>query len=211
MTDNLPRMPELPYVSRVISSHFEEGRAYITLDNHRNDDFKPYVFMTNDYGNSWKSISNNLPEGGTVNVIREHPRNPDLLFVGTESGAHVSIDRGKEWTRIKGNLPTVPVDDIAIHPRENDLIFGTHGRGIWILDDMTPFEQMGKDVLLSDCYLFDIREVILFNPSSRDYTGTAFSHQIFVAPNPPFGALISYYLNFFVSNIIVFQFKFILK
>jgi len=190
--DKVPGVPKNTYVSRVVASFFGEGTAYVTFDGHRNNDFKPYVFMTTDYGESWKNISANLPEGGTVSVVREHHRNPNLLFVGTERGAFLSIDRGGKWVRIKSNLPIIPVDDIAIHPRENDLIFGTHGRSIWILDDMTPLEQLTKETLASKSYLFDIRQGVIFNPySHKGFIG----HKFFVAPNPPFGAMISYYLR----------------
>jgi len=119
-------VPKFTYVSRIIASHFVESRAYVTFDGHRNSDFKAYVYVTEDLGKTWKSIANNLPQGGTVNVIREHPRNQKLLFVGTERGAYFSIDRRENWIKFEGNFPIVPVDDIAIHPRENDLIFGTH-------------------------------------------------------------------------------------
>jgi photosystem II stability/assembly factor-like uncharacterized protein len=188
----VPRLPKHTYVTRVVASCFKEGTAYATFDGHRNDDFKPYVFMTVDYGESWTNISSNLPQGGTVNVIREHHRNPNLLFVGTERGAYFSIDRGKRWVKFESNLPTVPVDDIAIHPRENDLIFGTHGRSIWVLDDITPLEQLGQDTLLSSAYLFDIRQATIFNPySHKGDLGDKF----FVAQNPDFGVMISYYLK----------------
>ena len=190
--DKVIGLPKYTYVSRVVASHFDEGTAYATFDGHRNDDFKAYVFVTGDYGESWKSISSNLPEGGVVNVIREHPRNPNLLFVGTERGAYLSIDKGQKWVRIKSNLPIVPVDDIAIHPRENDLIFGTHGRSIWVLDDITPLERLTKDVLASSSHLFDIREATTFNP--YNHKGNL-GHKLFVAPNPPLGAVISYYLK----------------
>jgi len=148
--------------------------------------------MTVDYGESWTNISNNLPQGGIVNVIREHHRNPNLLFVGTERGAYFSIDRGKKWVKFKSNLPTVPVDDIAIHSRENDLIFGTHGRSVWILDDINPLEQITKDTLASSAYLFDIRKATIFNPyNHKGNLGDKF----FIAQNPDFGAMISYYLK----------------
>jgi photosystem II stability/assembly factor-like uncharacterized protein len=188
----VPRMPKYTYVTRVVASRFKEGTAYATFDGHRNNDFKAYVFMTTDYGESWKNISFNLPQGGIVNVIREHHRNPNLLFIGTERGAYFSIDRGKKWVKFKSNLPTVPVDDIAIHPRENDLIFGTHGRSVWILDDITPLEQLAKDALASSAYLFDIRKATIFNP--YNHKGNL-GHKFFVAQNPPFGATISYYLK----------------
>ncbi|MCK4245434.1 MAG: hypothetical protein KAX20_07405, partial [Candidatus Omnitrophica bacterium] len=190
--NRIPEVPKYTYVSRVIASRFDEGRAYVTFDGHRNDDFKPYVFVTVDYGESWRSIAGNLPEGGTLNVIREHHRNPNLLFVGTERGAYVSINRGRRWVRMKGNLPIVPVDDIAIHPRENDLIFGTHGRSIWILDDITPLECLSNNVLASRSYLFKVRAATLFIP--YDHKGTI-GHRAFVAPNPPLGAMIHYYLK----------------
>jgi photosystem II stability/assembly factor-like uncharacterized protein len=193
--DKIKQLPEKIYVSRVITSNFEEGRAYATFDNHRNDDFAPYVYCTNDYGENWQPISNDIPNGDVVNVICEHHKNPDLLFLGTERGVNVSINRGQKWMPIKANLPVMPVDDIAIHPRENDLLLGTHGRGIWILDDITPFEHLTPEVLNSPIHLFDIREATIFNPRSRKYTGTPFGHKIFVAPNPPFGAIISYFLK----------------
>jgi hypothetical protein len=188
----VPRVPKYTYVTRVVASCFKEGTAYATFDGHRNNDFKAYVFMTTDYGGSWKNISSNLPEGGIVNVIREHHRNPNLLFVGTERGAYFSIDRGMNWVMFKGNFPTVPVDDIAIHPRENDLIFGTHGRSVWILDDITPLEQLAKDTLASSAFLFDFRKATIFNP--YNHKGNL-GHKFFVAQNPAFGAIISYYLK----------------
>jgi hypothetical protein len=188
----VPRRPKYTYVTRVVASRFKEGTAYATFDGHRNNDFNAYVFMTTDYGESWKNISSNLPKGGIVNVIREHHRNPNLLFVGTERGAYFSIDKGMNWVKFKSNFPTVPVDDIAIHPRENDLIFGTHGRSVWILDDVTPLEQLTKDTLGSLAYLFDIRKATIFNP--YNHKGDL-GHKFFVAQNPAFGAIISYYLK----------------
>ena len=185
-------VPKGTYVTRVVASRFEEGAAYVTCDGHRSNDFKAYVFMTSDYGETWKNIAANLPEGSCVNVIREHLRNPNLLFVGTERGAYFSIDKGAKWVMIRSNLPIVPVDDIAIHPHDNDLIFGTHGRSIWILDDMTSLEQLTPEVLVSSEFLFDVRSATIFNPyNHKGNTG----HKFFVGPNPPFGAIISYYLK----------------
>ncbi len=188
----VPGVPKNTYVSRVVASHHASGTAYATLDGHRNNDFRPYVFMTTDFGESWKTISSNLPIGSTVNVIREHHRNPNLLFVGTERGAYFSIDRGKNWTMFKNDFPMVPVDDIVVHPRDNDLIFGTHGRSIWILDDITCLEELNPDVLASAAHLFDIQPATIFN--SYYHKGNL-GHKIFVSPNPPYGAVISYYLK----------------
>ena len=198
ISKNIPGIPEYTYVSRVVASHHSQGTAYATFDGHRNDDFKPYVFQTNDFGETWINISSNLPEGGTVNVIREHLRNPNLLFIGTERGAYFSMNRGTRWLKFENDFPIVPVDDIAIHPRDNDLIFGTHGRSIWILDDITPLEQLTPEVLSSPCFLFDIRPATVYNFFSHrahyDFKGL-FGHKIFRAPNPPHGAIISYYLK----------------
>ena len=190
--NKISAVPKYTYVSRVVASRFDQGTAYATFDGHRNNDFKPYVFVTSDYGESWKNISSNLPLGGTVNVIREHPRNPNLLFVGTERGAYFSMDKGRQWIKFKSNFPIVPVDDIAVQPRANDLIFGTHGRSIWILDDITSLEQLREEVLSSSSYLFDIRPALIFNPFSHKGN---LGHKVFVAPNPPFGAIINYYLK----------------
>ncbi len=188
--DHLRGVPADTYVTRVIASHAAAGRAYVTFDGHRNDDFKPYVFVTEDFGETWKSITKNLPH--PANVIREHHRNHNLLFVGTEFGLFVSFNRGSSWMQLKNNLPTVPVDDIAIHPRENDLILGTHGRSIWVLDDLTPLEQMNETVAASDVYLFDVRPATMWRISNhKGSTG----HKIFIANNPPYGAIVNYYLR----------------
>ncbi|MBI4467859.1 MAG: hypothetical protein HY650_00900 [Acidobacteria bacterium] len=181
------------YVSRVVASRHAEGTAYVTFDGHRSNDFKAYVFTTTDYGQTWQSISRGISDqNGTVNVIREHPENPDLLFVGTEYGLFVSFNRGANWQRLKINLPTVPVDDIVIHPRENDLILGTHGRSIWVLDDITPLVHLGREVLDSDLHLFDLRSAIAWRMfGHKGSTG----HKMFIAQNPPYGVLINYYLK----------------
>ncbi len=190
LTGKVPGVPANTYVARVIASHAKEGRAYLAFDGHRNDDFKPYVFVTENYGETWQAITNGLPH--PANVIREHPRNTDLLFAGTEFGLWVSFNRGAAWFQFKSNLPTVPVDDIAIHPRENDLILGTHGRSLWILDDLAPLEQMSEAVATSDAQLFDLRPAIEWRISNhKGSTG----HKTFSAPNPPVGALITYYLR----------------
>ena len=185
-------LPEGTYVSRVIASRHAEGTAYATFDGHRSNDYNTYVFMTTDYGDTWRSLKSDLPEGATARVIREHHRNPNLLFLGTEFGAFVSFDRGAHWTRLKGNLPTVRVDDIQIHPRDNDLVIGTHGRSVWVLDNIAALEQMSESVMQSDVHLFDLRPAIHFRLYGRKgNTG----HKYFSAPNPPYGAIISYYLK----------------
>ncbi len=193
VADRVPGVPKGTYVSRVLASRYAEGTAYVTFDGHRGNDFNVYVFLTTDYGETWRAISSGLPaNGGTLHVLREHPRNANLLFAGTEYGAFVSFDRGGNWASLKTNLPTVPVDDIAIHPRDNDLILGTHGRSIWVLDDITPLEQLDEKVLSADLHLFDIRTATAWRLyGHKGNTG----HKFFLAKNPPYGALISYFLK----------------
>ena len=192
ITANIPGVPKNTYVSRIVPSRYAEGTAYLTLDGHRADDYSTYVFVTNDFGQSWKSIKSNLPAGVTARVIREHPRNQNLLFLGTEFGAYVSFDRGARWTRLQGNLPMVRVDDIQIHPRDNAMVLATHGRSIWVLDDLSPLERAADSVLASDIHLFDVALATHFRLYGRKGN---IGHKWFTAPNPPYGAVINYYLK----------------
>ena len=193
-----PGVPDQTYVSRVVASKLNEGTVYATMDNHRNNDFKPYVLKSTDYGAHWTSITGNLPANGSVQVIREHPRNANLLFVGTEFGAFYSPDVGKAWTQLKYNIPTVAVHDIVIHPRENDLVIGTHGRGIYIIDDITPLEKLA-DATASGRFLFSTKAATEYNPNSSVPGGIrgagALGDREYSAPNPAFGAAITYFLR----------------
>jgi photosystem II stability/assembly factor-like uncharacterized protein len=185
-------VPKGTYVSRVEASRRGEGVAYVAFDGHRGHDFKPYLFVTEDFGQTWKAIASGLPEGGTLSVVREHPRKTDVLFVGTERGLFVSWNRGGAWARLKANLPTVPVDDIQIHPRENDLVLGTHGRGVWILDDLTPLLETPSGIVAKEVELFDVRAAT----QDRTYAGGGNTgHKTFLADNPPDGALLTYFLK----------------
>lgn len=193
-----PGVPDRTYVSRVVASKTNEGTVYATMDNHRMNDFKPYVLKSTDYGVNWTSIAGNLPASGSVQVIREHPRNGNLLFTGTEFGAFYTADGGKTWTQLKYNIPTVAVHDIVIHPRENDLVIGTHGRGIYIIDDVSPLERLA-DANASGTYLFPVKPATEFNPNSSVPGGIrgagALGDREYSAPNPPFGAAITYFLR----------------
>jgi len=195
VAENIQGLPKNTYqVSRVEPSHFDAATCYVSFDGHREDDFKPYIFVTRDYGATWKSISNNLPTKGNVNVIREDPKNKNLLYVGTEFGFYVSLDGGAEWQRFMNGLPTVRVDDILVHPRENDLIIGTHGRGIYIMDDITALQQLSDKVMSADAHLFNIRPGTQWvqDVSLSRYVGGA---KHFRGENPPPGTAISYYLK----------------
>ncbi len=150
-------------IARIEPSHFDPATCYVAVDNHRNDDWKPYLFKTTDYGKTWTSVVGDLPGKGNINALREDYDNPNLLFVGTEFGLFVTLDGGREWKKFMTGLPSVRVDDILIHPRDRDLILATHGRSIWICDDITPLEQMGEASKTSgnrDVTLFDPRPAI---------------------------------------------------
>jgi photosystem II stability/assembly factor-like uncharacterized protein len=193
VASRVPGVPKGTYVSRVVASKAGEGAAFVTFDGHRSDDYGIYIFATNDYGESWKAIRNGIPDSaGSVHVIREHPRNQNLLFAGLEFGLWVSWDRGANWTALKNNFPTVPVDDIQIQARENDLVLATHGRSIWIFDDITPIEKMEASVWNSDVTFFPPHAATIFNIRMRRWSG---GQKFFTAKNPPYGAILNYYLK----------------
>ncbi|MEX2244362.1 MAG: hypothetical protein WD716_11020 [Fimbriimonadaceae bacterium] len=153
VTSKFAGVPANTWVSRVYASRFAEGRAFVSFDGHRNNDYKAYVFMTDDYGDTWTNITNNLPDGGSVYVVKEGLRNPDLLIAGTEFGLFFSNTRGASWARYAaGEWPTVRVDDVVIHPRELDLVVGTHGRSIWILP-FWPLELLTAEAMAQDVFV----------------------------------------------------------
>ncbi len=191
---NVPDVPEEIWVSRVEASRFKDGTCYVTFDGHRSDLFKPFVFKTTDYGETWTNISANLPDGGPVYVIREDLKNKNLLFVGTEFKVFFSIDGGAKWTDLGLNMPTVAFHDLYIHPRDNDLIAGTHGRGIWILDDISPLQQASEELLESEAFLFENGKVGT-QWLRLDRGGYGRGNLFFQGENPPNGATISYYLK----------------
>ncbi|HKF58221.1 MAG TPA: hypothetical protein VKJ45_22450 [Blastocatellia bacterium] len=191
---NIPGLGGDTYqVSRVEPSHFDAGTCYVTIDGHRADDWKPYAYITRDYGATWKSIVANLPVGN-INVIREDLKNKNLLFAGTEFGLYCSLNGGAEWKRFSTGLPTVRIDDLLIHPRDNDLIVATHGRSMYILDDITPLQQLSDSVVDEAAHLFDVRPGTqwLRDATLGRYSGGA---RNFIADNAPAGTAISYYLK----------------
>jgi photosystem II stability/assembly factor-like uncharacterized protein len=192
-TDHFAGVPDTTYVSRVVFSKANEGTIYATFDGHRSNDFKPYVMKSADFGHSWSSISSDLPDGGPVQVIREHPRQPNLLFVGTEFGVFATIDGGAHWTQLKSGIPGVPVHDLQIQARMNDLVVGTHGRGAYILDDLAPLEHLAQAKQAQVAYLFPIRDELDFQPNATRNSGMGTSG--FTGQNPELGAGIAYALN----------------
>ena len=149
-------------ISRVEPSNFADGTCYVSITRYRNDDRKPYIFKTTDYGKTWENITSNLPENGSVHVVIESSRNKHLLFCGTEFGLFASMDGAKSWQRMKGGMPTVAVHDLIIHPRDRDLVVGTHGRSIFVFDDISSLEHMTPDILAKPAHLFDIRPATAF-------------------------------------------------
>ena len=189
---SIPGLPPNTWCSRIETSHFEAGTAYAAFDGHRMDDYAPYLYKTSDFGKTWKPIKAGLPPFGWIQVVREDPKNRNLLLAGTEFGVFASLSGGESWFSIKNNLPTVAVHDIAVHPREHDLIIGTHGRGIWILDDISYLEEMSEPTLASDGHLFNIHPATLFLMSS---SSESYSKPVFAAKNPSYGLNITAYLR----------------
>jgi photosystem II stability/assembly factor-like uncharacterized protein len=190
---SVPGLGRFSPVSHVELSRTAAGTAYAAFDRHLLDDPKPYVYKTTDFGHTWTSLSADLPEKAYVFVLREDPRNPGLLYAGTELGLYALYPGAATWTRLHlKNLPTVPVHDILVHPKANDLILATHGRAIWIFDDASPLQQLGADALGKSAYLFDVREPVRFATKPTRY---GIGDRIFRGPNPPYGALITYHLK----------------
>jgi photosystem II stability/assembly factor-like uncharacterized protein len=187
---NIPGLPPNTWCSRVEASRFDAGIAYAAFDGHRTGDTGVYLYQTRDFGRTWKSLKGNLPAFGWVHVVREDTRNPRLLFAGTEFGVFASLDGGSVWFSLKNNLPTVAVHDIAVHPRDNDLIIGTHGRGVWIMDDIGFLQETTPEVMESSGHLFSAR------PSTRYFTSSmreGYSRPPFAAKNPAAGMTLTFY------------------
>ena len=186
-------VPKETHVSRVEASHFDASTAYVSFDAHRTDDHRPYVFVTRDLGETWTALANNLP-AGHVNVVKEDPRNRNLLYAGTEYGFYISLDGGREWKRFMNGLPTVRIDDVLVHPRDNDLILGTHGRSIWIMDDITPLQQLSETVTSAEAQVLDVRPATLWLTDIQKGTLVEGAKH-FRGQNPPRGTAISYWLK----------------
>ncbi len=181
------------YVSRIAASRHEAQTAYVTVDGHRSDVFKPLILMTQDAGRTWSDVTGNLPAGEPVEVAYEDPATAQVLYCGTEFGVYVTLDRGRSWVKLNGkSLPPAPVDDIVMHPREKDLVIGTHGRSIWILDDASVFALLTQETRNRALALLEILPA-----APRLYMGRSYGsgHAIFRAKNPPMGAVINYWVR----------------
>lgn len=192
--EKFPGVPEMSYVSRVLASQHDQNTVYALFNNHQNGDFKPYILKSADAGKTWVSIAANLPERGSLYAIAEDHADPNLLFVGTEFGFFFTVDGGAKWIQMKGGLPTIAVRDIAIQKTENDLVLGTFGRGIYVLDNYAPLRQVSKQALEQNSILFPVKDALMYirsNMVSTSFQGSSF----FMAPNPPYGASFHYYLK----------------
>lgn len=196
---NVPGLAPFAWVSRIDAGHFDAGTAYVSASHWQDNDYAPYLYKTSDFGKTWTKITNGLPGRGWSHVVREDPKTPDLLYAGTENGLYASWDGGARWVSIRNNMPPVPVRDIVIHPRDNDIIVATHGRGIYILDSASAFQELARG-LKTDAYLFPVRPAIrwangagMFRSNERDW----------IAPNPPAGAYFDVYLKTAASGPVV--------
>ena len=189
--DRVPGLPAETWIGNIEASPTEAGTAFMAVDNHRLDDFTPHLYETTDYGRSWRDLSAGLPQDDYVKVVRQHPSNPNLLFVGMDRGLYGSWDRGEHWVDIRGNMPRVSVRGIKIQRQYNDLVVGTHGRGAWILDDIQPMVEMAE-ALRSDAHMFDIRNATEWETWGR---GSSLGQSLFTGDNPQPGAWIHFYLS----------------
>jgi photosystem II stability/assembly factor-like uncharacterized protein len=195
--DRLPGVPEYFFVNDVKADLFDVDTVYAVVDDHKSGDFSPYLLKSSDRGRSWTSMAGDLPERHILwRLVQDHER-PDLFFVGTEFGVFFTIDAGKRWIKLQGGVPNIPFRDLAIQRRENDLVGATFGRGFYILDDYTPLRVVTEEILEQESVLFPVRKAWWYVPRRTLGRGEQASQgaAYFVAPNPPFGAVFSYYLR----------------
>ncbi|HTU89473.1 MAG TPA: PDZ domain-containing protein, partial [Gemmataceae bacterium] len=185
-------LPGPRWIATIEASRFADGRAYVVFDAHRSDDDKPYVYVTEDFGQTWKSLHGNLPIGST-RVLREDIENQNVLYLGTEFGVWVSIDRGGVWSKINNNLPTVAVHELAQHPSNGEMVAATHGRSLWIVD-VTPLRQMKPEILKADVTLYKSATAMRWRREPTRGTPYGTGNHRFIGENPPAGAQIYYSL-----------------
>ena len=190
---NVPGVGPDAVISDVEPSRTAAGTAYASFERRMMDDFRPYVYKTTDFGRTWTNLTGNLPAVNYVQVLREDPKNPQLIYVGTELGLYASWSGGTDWTRLHlGNLPSVAIHEILVHPRENDLILATHGRAIWVLDDAAPIQQMTPAIAATAAHLFPTRVATRFNTGDQKWN---WGNQGFRGTNTPYGAQFTYWLK----------------
>ena len=191
----LPGFPKFGYVSEVVPSRYDAATVYITVDAHREGDFNTYIWASNDSGATFRSLNANL-KGEVVRTLLEDPKNADVLYLGTETGIFLTIDRGKSWRRLKANFPTVRVDEMVVHPRDNALVVGTHGRALWVLDHLEPIQEFAaaQAATTADARLFSVPTGVQFRMSDNQ-NDEFWGHQFFLGENPPADAVIQFHLK----------------
>ncbi len=189
---NIRGIADGSFVDRIVASSAGAGTAIVSFDNHRGGDFAPYIFRTTDFGRTWKRTTAGLPDGNPVRSIAEYPGKAHVLLAGTERFLHYSVDSGSTWTRLKANLPPTRYDDIIIHPRTRDIVLGTHGRSIWVLDDAAALAEWTTATSQKPATLFSVRPTTL--TIYRADVSTA-AHAIYASENPEEGAAFTYYLT----------------
>lgn len=199
VTAAIPGVPTGTLVSRVHASLLGRGAAYVSFDGHRGGDERPYLFRTTDFGATWTPVSSNLPADMPVRTVHEYPDQAGVVFAGLEFGLYMSVDTARTWARI-GSLPTTRYDDVLVHPRTKDIIVGTHGRSIWVLDDAAPIADWSPKIAAEPVHLFPVREATVFQ-YWQDFSYRA--QGAYAGENPPDGALISYHLSQPASKVTV--------
>ncbi len=200
VTDRLPGAPDMMWVNTIDFSRSHAGRGYVAANNYRNDDYGNYAWVTDDYGETWRSIADGLPVGAVTRTVREDPRNPNVLYMGTEMGLFYSNDNGHSWMELRGDMPTMAINDLIVHPRDNDLVLATHSRGVWILDNVNALQEMDVVLAAADSD-DDPPPVHLFSMEPAEqiryrFDGAQVGDAVFFGENPPAGGIIDYWLGF---------------
>ena len=199
-----PGVPDMTYVNEIIASAHDKNTVYIAFNNHKRGDFKPYLLKSTNLGQTWSSITSNLPERGSTYAIAEDPEVANLLFVGTEFGCFATVDGGQNWKELSNGLPTIAVRDINIQEREKDLVLGTFGRGFYIMDDYSALREFSKELLDKEAHIFPVSEALQYSPYSPIAASKTISwlgpkgfqgETYYLGENPTFGAAFTYYLK----------------
>ncbi len=189
---DFPGLPSGAWVSGIEPSRHDEARVYAVWNDYRNDDYGNYLYRSDDYGRTWSSLAGDLPPERVLRTVREDPRNPSVLYLGAEIGLFYTMDGGRRWIELKGGMPTLAFNDLVVHPRDNDLVLGTHGRGVWIFDQINALQELSADVTALDAHLFTIEPAVQVR-RSRTPAHTGDVH--FSGANPPHGAIFDYWLR----------------
>ena len=201
ITKNLPGFPGgNAFVSRIVPSRYDAGTVYVTVDNHRENDYEPHIWVSADFGGTFHSLNGNL-KGETARTLTEDQKNPDVLYLGTETGIFLTLDRGKTWRRLKANFPSVRVDEITLHPRDNAMLVATHGRSLWILDNLAPIQEYAATAAgAGDGKLFSISTALEWK-AKDDRNDEFWGHQLFVGENQPIEAVVQFHLKRNVNDL----------